>query len=244
MKYAIKTEGLTKKYKDLIAVDCLDLAIEKGELFALLGVNGAGKTTTIKMLTTLTEPDSGNAFLNGKSIITDSDEVKRIIGVSPQQTAVAPNLSVLENLEFMCGVYGFNKVKRAQKVKELSDKLGLGSVMKKKAGKLSGGFQRRLSIALSLIGEPEILFLDEPTLGLDVIARSELWDIIKALKSKVTITLTTHYMEEAESLADRVGIMKDGKLLTLGTVEEIKEMTGKDRFEEAFIAVVKGERRE
>lgn len=216
---AIKTEKLTKKYKDITAVDNLDLTVEQGELFALLGVNGAGKTTTIKMLTCLTTPDSGNAFVNSSSIVTDTARVKRIIGVSPQETAVAPNLSVKENLELMCGVHGFDREKSQVKIKELSEQFDLSGILSKKAGKLSGGWQRRLSIAMALIGEPQILFLDEPTLGLDVLARSDLWDTIRALKGKITMILTTHYMEEAEALADHIGIMKSGKLLALGTAE-------------------------
>lgn len=237
--YAIKTEGLTKTYKDLIAVNNLDLTIEQGELFALLGVNGAGKTTTIKMLTCLTKPDKGDAFINGNSIVADLNKVKNIIGVSPQENAVAPNLSVEENLELMCGVHGFNKERRQAKIKELSEQFDLSAILKKKAGKLSGGWQRRLSIAMALISEPQILFLDEPTLGLDVLARSDLWDTIRTLKGKITITLTTHYMEEAEALSDRIGIMKDGKLLALGTAVEIKKLAGKEKFEDAFVAIVK-----
>lgn len=238
--YAIQTEGLTKKYKDLTAVNSLDLCVSQGELFALLGVNGAGKTTTIKMLTCLTKPDGGNAFINGSSIMTDISKVKSIIGVSPQETAIAPNLSVKENLELMCGVHGFAKEKRTAKIKEITEEFDLSPVLGKKAGKLSGGWQRRLSIAMALIAEPEVLFLDEPTLGLDVLARSDLWDTIRALKGKITIILTTHYMEEAEALADRIGIMKDGKLLTLGTAETIKQEAGKEKFEDAFVAIVKG----
>ncbi len=237
---AIRIEGLTKKYKDVVAVDNLSLSVEKGELFSLLGVNGAGKTTTIKMLSCLTKADSGDAFLNGKSIDKDSAEVKSIIAVSPQESAVAFGLSVKENLELICGVYGFSKQKREQKIAELSELLGLNTVLNKKAGKLSGGWQRRLSIAMALISEPEILFLDEPTLGLDVIARSDLWDIIRSLKGSVTIILTTHYMEEAEALSDRIGIMKDGKLLVCETADKIKEIAKTDNFEQAFIRIVKG----
>ncbi len=237
--FAIEAKALTKRYKALTAVDKLNLSIEQGELFSLLGVNGAGKTTTIKMLTCLTKPDSGNAFVNGINITANAVEVKKIIGVSPQETAVAPNLSVRENLELMCGIYGFNKQKTAEKIIDLSKQFDLDSVSNKKAGKLSGGWQRRLSIAMALIGEPQILFLDEPTLGLDVLARSDLWDTIRTLKGKVTVVLTTHYMEEAEALSDRVGIMKDGKLLALGTVEDIKKKAGKEKFEDAFISIVK-----
>ena len=236
---AIRIEGLTKKYKDVVAVDNLSLSVRQGELFSLLGVNGAGKTTTIKMLSCLTHPTSGDAFLNGRSICKDPAAVKSLIAVSPQETAVAPGLSVRENLELMCGVHGFTKEKQNTKVTELTDRLGLETVMKKKAGKLSGGWQRRVSIAMALISEPQILFLDEPTLGLDVIARHELWETIRSLKGKVTIILTTHYMEEAEALSDRIGIMKSGKLLAVGTAEELKRKAGKDDFESAFVSIVK-----
>lgn len=237
---AIRIVNLTKKYKDVTAVDNLNLSVRKGELFSLLGVNGAGKTTTIKMLSCLIQPTDGDAFLNGKSIITESADVKRMIAVSPQETAVARGLSVYENLELMCGVHGFSKEKKSQRIEELTELLGLGSVLKKRAGKLSGGWQRRLSIAMALISEPEILFLDEPTLGLDVIARSELWELIDSLKGRVTIILTTHYMEEAEALSDRIAIMKDGRLLICDTAEEIKKTSGEDSFERAFINIVKG----
>lgn len=236
----IKIEGLTKRYRDLTAVDNLSLYINEGELFSLLGINGAGKTTTIKMLSCLTQSTSGDAYLLGKSITRQSDEVKELIAVSPQESAVAPLLSVRENLELMCGVHGFKKEKRNAKIKEITELLSLGGVINRRAGKLSGGWQRRLSIAMALISEPKILFLDEPTLGLDVIARSELWDIIRSLKGRVTIILTTHYMEEAEALSDRVGIMKDGRLLICDTAEKIKEKAGADSFEEAFVRIVKG----
>ena len=237
---AIKTVGLTKRYKDTVAVDKLDLEIEEGELFALLGVNGAGKSTTVNMLSCLTKVSEGDAFIKGRSILTDESEIKKIIGVSPQETAVAPNLSVNENLELMCGLYGFSENDRKSRVEELTERFGLAQNLQKKAGKLSGGWQRRLSIAMALVSRPQILFLDEPTLGLDVIVRSDMWDMIRALKGNTTIVLTTHYMEEVEALADRVGIMKDGRLLAIGTVSEIKEKAGKDRFEEAFVAIVKG----
>ena len=237
---AIRIDNLTKKYKDVVAVNMLNLSVHRGELLSLLGVNGAGKTTTIKMLSCLTQPTSGDAFINGKSICKDSAAVKSLIAISPQETAVAPGLSVWENLELMCGVHGFTKEKQKAKIAELTELLGLEAVIKKKAGKLSGGWQRRLSIAMALISEPEILFLDEPTLGLDVLARSDLWDLIRSLKGKVTIILTTHYMEEAESLSDRTAIMKDGKLLICDTADKIKERAGTDNFEQAFIRIVKG----
>ena len=238
--YAIETVDLTKKYKDVTAVDQLNLQIKKGELFSLLGVNGAGKTTTIKMLSCLTRPTEGDAFLNGKSICKDTSAVKSLIAISPQETAVAPGLTVEENLELMCGVYGFAKDQQKEKIAEQARLLGLESVMRKRAGKLSGGWQRRLSIAMALISEPQILFLDEPTLGLDVLARSDLWEIIRALKGKVTIILTTHYMEEAEALSDRIAIMKDGKLLICGTAQQIKQQADTDNFEQAFVRLVKG----
>jgi len=236
---AIKTVQLTKRYRDLVAVDGLDLQIHEGELFSLLGVNGAGKTTTIKMLSCLTTPTSGDAFVNNCSILSDKLSIKHMIGVSPQETAVAPNLSVKENLELMCGIYGFSKEQTLAKSKEIAERFELHDILQKKAGTLSGGWQRRLSIAMALISEPSVLFLDEPTLGLDVIARSELWELIRTLKGKVTIILTTHYMEEAEALSDRVGIMKEGRLLFVGTTRELMEKTSAEKFENAFIAQVK-----
>ena len=236
---AIRIEGLSKQYREVLAVDTLSLTIKKGELFSLLGLNGAGKTTTIKMLSCLSTPSGGDAYLLGKSILTDSPAVKSFIAVSPQESAIAPGLSVRENLELICGVHGFSKEKRNAKIEELTSLLGLDEVIKRKAGKLSGGWQRRLSIAMALISEPKILFLDEPTLGLDVIARSELWNLIRNLKGKITIILTTHYMEEAEALSDRIGIMKDGELLICDTADNIKLYAQKDNFEQAFVHIVK-----
>ena len=236
---AIEIKELTKRYKDLTAVDRLSLTIGEGELFSLLGVNGAGKTTTIKMLSCLTRPSGGDALLNGRSILHDSGGVKSIIAVSPQETAVAPLLSVRENLALMAGIHGMSKAETAEKIASLSEKLGLDTVLSRRAGKLSGGWQRRLSIAMALISDPEILFLDEPTLGLDVLARSELWDLIRSLKGRMTIVLTTHYMEEAEALSDRTGIMKNGRLIAVGTPAEIKARAGTERFEEAFVKLVK-----
>ena len=236
---AIKTTELVKQYKNITAVDKLDLEISEGELFSLLGVNGAGKTTTIKMLSCLTKPTQGDAFIGGYSITNQSEKVKQLIAVSPQETAVAPGLSVKENLELISGIHGFSKEKTALKITELSERFSLAEVLDRRAGKLSGGWQRRVSIAMALISEPKILFLDEPTLGLDVIARHELWETIRSLKGKITIVLTTHYMEEAEMLSDRIGIMKNGKLLAVGTAEELKESVGESNFEAAFISIVK-----
>ena len=236
---AIRTMGLVKRYEDLTAVDNLHLEIRQGELFSLLGVNGAGKTITIKMLTCLTKPNSGDALVSGYSITSEPAQVKQLIGVSPQETAVAPNLTVKENLEFICGIHGFSTEKTKAKICELSHQLALEEVLHRKAGKLSGGWQRRVSIAMALISEPQILFLDEPTLGLDVIARHDLWEAIRALKGKITIILTTHYMEEAEALSDRIGIMKNGQLLAIGTAEELIMKAGSNNFETAFVSIVK-----
>ena len=239
--YAIQTTELIKRYKKLIAVDKLNLEIRQGELFSLLGVNGAGKTTAIKMLSCLSAPTDGDAYVGGHSITKEPALVKRIIGVSPQETAIAPNLSVKENLELICGIHSFSKEKTSARISELSRQFDLASVLQRKAGKLSGGWQRRVSIAMALISEPQILFLDEPTLGLDVIARHELWDMIRSLKGKTTIILTTHYMEEAEELSDRIGIMKSGKLLAVGTPEELMAKAGTKDFETAFVSIVKEE---
>ena len=236
---AIKAESLSKVYKSVVAVDRLDLEIHAGEIFSLLGVNGAGKTTTVKMLSCLSRPSGGDARVGGFSIVSESESVKRLIGVSPQETAVAPNLSVEENLALIAGIYGFSKEKTKEKIRALSESLSLESVLFRKAGKLSGGFARRVSIAMALIGEPKILFLDEPTLGLDVIARRELWSVIRALKGSVTVVMTTHYMEEAEALSDRIGIMKSGRLLAIGTAEELMAKANASDFESAFISIVK-----
>ena len=236
---AIETTALTKRYGKLIALDRLDLQVHRGELFSLLGVNGAGKTTAIKLLTCLSKPTEGDARVGGHSITKEPDRVKALIGVSPQETAVAPNLSVEENLALICGIHGFSKEKTARRIGELSAQFSLDSVLKRKAGKLSGGWQRRVSIAMALISQPQILFLDEPTLGLDVLARHELWDIIQALKGQVTIILTTHYMEEAQALSDRIGILKDGHLLAVGTAAELMDRAGTGDFETAFVSIVK-----
>ena len=240
---AIQTIDLTKLYKDVAAVDGLNLEINQGELFGLLGVNGAGKSTTIKMLSCLIKPTSGDGFIMGHSILRNTWEAKGLLGVSPQETAVAPNLSVKENLELICGIYGFSKEKTTEKVQGMADLFDLHSILTKKAGKLSGGWQRRVSIAMALISEPSVLFLDEPTLGLDVLVRSELWEVILALKGKVTIVLTTHYMEEAETLCDRIGIMCQGKMLHTGTARELMEMTATDTLEKAFVEIARGARK-
>ncbi|MFA7108851.1 MAG: ABC transporter ATP-binding protein [Sphaerochaetaceae bacterium] len=237
MKKAIQTNNLTKKYNGLIAVDSLNLSIEEGELFALLGINGAGKTTTIKMLSCLEKPTEGEAWILGNSILSKSQKVKELISVSPQETAIAPNLSVKENLKFMCGIYGMGKEEVQEKTEKIIKEFELDEIANKKARLLSGGWQRRLSIAMALITEPQVLFLDEPTLGLDVIARRELWKSIIKLKGKVTVILTTHYLEEAEKLSDQIGIMSKGNLVATGTAEKFIKETGTKNFEDAFVAL-------
>jgi ABC-2 type transport system ATP-binding protein len=237
MMNAVEINGLTKKYKGKTAVNCLRLSIKEGEFFSLLGVNGAGKTTTIKMLSCLTKPSSGDALMLGKSILSDPQAVKEIINVSPQETAVAPNLTVRENLELIASIYEKSSRTAKEKAQKMIDSLDLSEVAKDRAKILSGGWQRRLSIAMALISEPKILFLDEPTLGLDVLARRELWSVITKLKGKVTIILTTHYLEEAEALSDRIGIMAKGELKAVGTVAELNALTGKSSFEDAFIQI-------
>ena len=237
MEESIQAKELTKIYGTKRAVDALSLDIKDGELFALLGVNGAGKTTTIKMLAGLTQPTGGDAILLGDSMTLDPVHAKAHNGISPQETAVARNLSVLENLALMARVYGASAKTAAQKAQETAEQLGLPEVAKAKAKTLSGGMQRRLSIGMALISSPKILFLDEPTLGLDVIARRELWSVVKKLKGWVTILLTTHYLEEVEALSDRVGVMAKGKLTAVGTVAELIAQTGAKNFEDAFIAL-------
>ena len=237
---AIKTQSLTKRYGDIVALDSLTLNVEQGEMMALLGVNGAGKTTAIKLLSCLTAPTEGEAWLCGHSILTEAQEVKRVIGVSPQETAVAKKLSVRENLQFIAEVHGAKKQEAHERVENMIERMGLDQVSEQRAGTLSGGWQRRLSIAMALIGEPQILFLDEPTLGLDVLARHELWEQIRALKGKTTVILTTHYLEEAEVLCDRIAILAGGKLITVGTADELKSLAGKEKFEDAFVALCAG----
>lgn len=234
---AVETKNLTKKFGDEIAVNNLNLSIKRGELFALLGMNGAGKTTTIKMLCCLTIPTSGDAELLGDSMLRNPQRVKEKTNISPQETAVASNLSVQENLELMAEIYGSSKKVARTKVEEMLVSFGLTQVAHNKAKILSGGMQRRLSIAMALISDPEILFLDEPTLGLDVLARRELWSAIEKLKGEVTIILTTHYMEEAEALSDRIAVMAQGELKASGTAAELIEKTNTLKFEDAFIAL-------
>ena len=231
----INIDNICKNYKTLKALDNLLLEIKKGELFGLLGVNGAGKTTLIKILCGLTKKTSGSVIINGFNIDSDIDKIKEIIDISPQETAIAENLTVKENLEFFANIYNNCDL---DYINEIINTFSLTSVLTKRAKTLSGGFKRRLSIAIALISKPTILFLDEPTLGLDVFARRELWGIINKLKNKITIILTSHYLDEIESLCDRVAILSKGKLLKTGTIDELKQFTNSDNFEDAFIKLV------
>lgn len=239
-RYGIELKGLRKAFGSKVAVKDLDLRIPEGSLYALLGVNGAGKTTTIRMLTGLTTPTGGEAYVMGHSILSELDTVKKLVNISPQETSVAPNLTVRENLEFIAGIYGFDKAKTAEKVRQMIAQFSMEEVENDKAKTLSGGWQRKLNIAMALITEPKVLFLDEPTLGIDVLARRELWRKIEALKGKITIVLTTHYMEEAESLADEIGIMAKGMLLAVGSPKELMQRTGTSRLEDAFVTIAEG----
>ena len=240
---AVQTKNLTKRYKTKTAVDSLDLTVEEGELFALLGVNGAGKTTTIRMLTCLSRPTQGEAFVCGHNVMTESTAVKSIIGISPQDTAVAENLTVRENLETICRIYGFSKEKTEKRIVDMIETFNLHDVENSRSKSLSGGWKRRLSIAMALVTEPKVLFLDEPTLGLDVLARRELWAAIESLKGKITIILTTHYMEEAESLSDRIAIMLDGRIAAIGSLAELEELSGEKGLENSFVKIAEGGKR-
>lgn len=235
--YAAEIKNLRKEYKKVTAVKDVSFTINDGEIISLLGMNGAGKTTVIKMLSCLTKPTSGEAFIYGKSILTDPTGVKQLIGISPQENSAAAKLTVEENLRFMCGIYGMDKAKADENVEKIIKQFSLEEYRDRLAGKLSGGWQKRLSIAMALITEPKILFLDEPTLGLDVMARRELWKIIENLKGKMTIIVTTHYLEESEHLADRIVIMKEGNIKALGTLEELRQLAGEEKLEEIFLKI-------
>lgn len=238
---AIQTYSLTKQYGNKLACDHLDFTVYRGETLALLGVNGAGKTTLIKMLSCLIPPSSGYAEIFENSIVTAPEKVKSSIGVSPQETSIAPNLTVRENLEFISRIYGSSSAEAKQKTQEMLNRLNFDGYSEIKAKKLSGGWQRRLSIAMALISEPKLLFLDEPTLGLDVLARRELWNIISMLKGNTTIILTTHYLEEAEALSDRIAIMVNGRIKNVGTAQELIDASGENNFENAFVKLATGD---
>lgn len=240
---AVEVKNLTKKYRTKTAVDSISFSVEKGELFALLGVNGAGKTTTIRMMSCLSEITSGEAFIGGHSCTGESNEVRKIIGISPQETSVAENLTVRENLEFISAVYGFDKNKIKSQTDKMIQLFNMSEVENSRAKTLSGGWKRKLSIAMALISEPEVLFLDEPTVALDVLARRELWKAIESLKGRMTIILTTHYMEEAEQLSDRIAIMVDGRISAMGTLAEIEKISGKKGLEDSFVEIAERSRK-
>lgn len=234
---AVQAVKLTKKYREKTAVDGIDLSVEKGELFALLGVNGAGKTTTIRMCTCLSAPTSGSVEICGHDVLKESGAVKSIVGISPQDTAVAENLTVYENLVFAAKIYGFSKEKAVERAEEMIRLFSMEEIRNSRAKTLSGGWKRKVSIAMALVSEPRVLFLDEPTLGLDVLARRELWNVIRSLKGKITVILTTHYMEEAEQLSDRIAIMVGGKIKALGTLAELEALTGQTGLENVFVSI-------
>lgn len=240
---AVEVKNLTKKYKTKTAVDDVSFSVEDGELFALLGVNGAGKTTTIRMMTCLSVQTSGEVKICGHDCTAESDEVKKIIGISPQETSVAENLTVRENLEFIAAVFGFDRNKIKSQTEKMIQLFNMGEVENARAKTLSGGWKRKLSIAMALISEPKVLFLDEPTVALDVLARRELWSAIENLKGRITIILTTHYMEEAEQLSDRIAIMVDGRISAVGTLAEIEEISGKKGLEDSFVEIAERSRK-
>lgn len=221
-KLAIQTEKLTKQFGKRAAVNDLSIEIRRGEIFSLLGTNGAGKTTTIKMLSCLLKPSSGHARLMGHDVYQHADKIKRIIGVSPQETAIATHLNTRENLELMGGIYGMSRKAARERAKSLMQLMELEE-RRDHVRKLSGGMQRRLSIAMALMPDPEILFLDEPTLGLDPHARRSVWNYIEKLKGEKTILLTTHYLEEADALADHIAIMDHASIIETGTPTELKQ---------------------
>lgn len=235
---AIKVSNLTKKFKNVLAVNNISFNVKEGEIFGVLGLNGAGKTTTIKMMSGLTRPTSGNIKVFDYDIYKDINKIKSIIGVSPQESAIANNLTVKENIELMASLYFKDKAKIKNNTERVINNLGLESYINRRAKTLSGGYKRRLSIAMALVTNPRILFLDEPTLGLDVINRHELWNVINSIRGKVTIILTSHYMEEISALVDDIAIMKNGKILMINNLETILKSTNTNSLEEAFIKIV------
>lgn len=238
---AIEARCLSKAYKGCAVVENLSFEVMTGEVFSLLGMNGAGKTTTIRMLTGITTPDAGEACICGHSIRNGSGEARRLIGVSPQESAVAPKLTVRENLEFAAEIHGCARSEARIRVQGMLARMDMEAIAGKAAGKLSGGWQRRLSVGMALMTEPKVLFLDEPTLGLDVLARREFWKLLRSLRREMTILLTTHYLEEAEALSDRIAILRDGTLRALGTPAELTALAGVEKFEDAFVLLAAGE---
>jgi ABC-2 type transport system ATP-binding protein len=233
---AIMIESLGKRYQDVTALDDLSLKVAKGELFGLLGPNGAGKTTTINILCCLLKPTSGTAEICGYDVQKDSTKVKELIGVCVQETAIYPYLTGAENVDLFGNLYAVDKAELYKRREKLLDKMGLSEDAKRRAGKYSGGVKRRLSLILALINDPQIAFLDEPTVAMDPQSRHAVWDFLKELKKEEkTIILTTHYMEEAEELCDRVGIIDHGKLIAIGTPKELVSENQVKNLEEVFI---------
>lgn len=237
---AVQTINLSKKFKDIEAVNNLNLTIEENSIYALLGLNGAGKTTTIKMITGLLKPTNGDIIVEGNSISDNLNKIKDITSISPQESAFASNLTVYQNIMMMGEIYGMKKDECKKIAQELIHNFSLEKYQNKRAKTLSGGYQRRLSLAMALVSNPKVLFLDEPTLGLDVISRRELWKLIFSLKEKMTIILTTHYMEEAEELASRIGIISNGKLIIEGGLDELLKKSNESNLENVFIKLVGG----
>ena len=235
---AVKCENVTKKFKEVTALDSCSLEVDEGQLFGLLGVNGAGKTTLIKILCGLSKLNGGSACVFGKDVNGEMGEIKPLIGISPQETSVAGKLTVKENLEFFAEIYYKDKAEQKSAVERVIETFSLQEVLSRRAKTLSGGWQRRLSIAAALVSAPKILFLDEPTLGLDVLARRELWQVIRKIKGETTIVLTSHYLEEIEALCDKVAVLVKGRVVATGTVDEIKSGVGESSFEEAFVRIV------
>ena len=233
---AILMENLVKKYEDATALDGISLQIEKGELFGLLGPNGAGKTTIINILCGLVKPTSGSATVCGYDVQEQTNKVKDLIGVCLQETAVYPYLTGAENIDLFGNLYTMNKDTLKARRDMLLQKMGLEEEAKRKVSKYSGGMKRRLSLILALIQDPNVAFLDEPTVAMDPQSRHAVWDFVKELKKQdKTIILTTHYMEEAEELCDRVGIIDHGKLIALGTPKDLVSEAGVKNLEEVFI---------
>ena len=235
----IKIGLVSKRYGKLVALDNVSFEVNDNECFALLGLNGAGKTTLINILSTSLLPTAGTVTVNGFDIIKDRESVRKIVNISPQESAVAKNLTVRENLYFMASLYGIEN--KNDKIDGIIEKFGLREKENVRCKKLSGGQLRRVSIALAMITEPQVLFLDEPTLGLDVKSRKVLWDIISELKTDRTVILTTHYLEEVEFLADRIGIISRGRMKAIGTRDEILKMTETDTLENAFLSLAEEE---
>jgi len=233
---AIVVKNLTKKYEDVTAVDRLSLEIQKGELFGLLGPNGAGKTTTVNILCGLLKPTSGSVYVAGYDVLKEPKKVKELIGVAPQVTAVYPSLSGRENVKLFGDLHLIPKNSLERNVDELLKKVGMTQDAKRRVGKYSGGMMRRISLAMALVHDPQIAFLDEPTVGMDPQSRHAIWDFIKELKKKNrTVILTTQYMEEAEELCDRVAIIDHGKLIALGTPKQLEDKHRAKNLEDVFI---------